>query len=74
MKAAVKPVHLTFREDEILKLAGKGMTNKEIGARLEISDLTVKKHMEHITAKLNQPNRIKAFLKASEAALLTTQA
>jgi hypothetical protein len=30
--------------------------------------------MEHITAKLNQPNRIKAFLAASEKALLTTQA
>lgn len=73
MKAA-KPVTLTVREDEILKLAGKGLTNKEIGLRLEISDLTVKKHMEHITAKLNQPNRIKAFLAASEKALLTTQA
>jgi len=69
-QAKVEPVTLTFREDEILKLAGRGFTNKEIGRELSISDLTVKKHMEHVTAKLNQPNRIKAFLAASEKALL----
>jgi len=52
---------LTAREDEILSLAGLGLTNKEIGRRLAISDLTVKKHMERVCAKLKQPNRIKAY-------------
>jgi len=52
---------LTQREDEILDLVGTGLTNKEIGRHLKISDLTVKKHMERVCSKLKQPNRIKAF-------------
>ena len=53
---------LTAREVEILTLVGTGLTNKEIGRQLKISDLTVKKHMERVCSKLKQPNRIKAFL------------
>ena len=55
-------MQLTTREDEVLTLAGQGLTNKEIGRELKISPLTVSKHMEHICFKLKQPNRIKAFL------------
>lgn len=53
---------LTPREDEVLQMAGTGLSNKEIARVLAISDLTVKKHMERITAKVKQPNRLKAFL------------
>jgi two-component system nitrate/nitrite response regulator NarL len=53
---------LTRREDEILHLIGSGLSNKEIGRRLEISDKTVKTHLHHIYVKLNRSGRYKAFL------------
>jgi DNA-binding NarL/FixJ family response regulator len=54
--------HLTHREGEILQLIGQGLTNKEIGRRLEISDQTVKTHLHRVYAKLHQSGRYKAFL------------
>lgn len=65
--AAVTPLpaedaRLTHRESEILHLAGQGLSNKEIGRRLEISDQTVKTHLHRVYAKLHQSGRYKAFL------------
>lgn len=53
---------LTPREHEILELIGTGMSNKEIGRRLAISDQTVKTHLHHIYVKLERSGRYKAFL------------
>ncbi|OZG62545.1 LuxR family transcriptional regulator [Bifidobacterium lemurum] len=45
---------LTMREEEIISLsAERGMSNQEIGDLLGIADATVRKHMQHIVAKLN---------------------
>lgn len=52
---------LTTREREILSLIGGGMSNKEIGRVLSISDQTVKTHLHHIYVKLNRSGRYKAF-------------
>lgn len=52
---------LTTREREILSLIGGGMSNKEIGRILSISDQTVKTHLHHIYVKLNRSGRYKAF-------------
>lgn len=52
---------LTAREREILTLIGGGMSNKEIGRALCISDQTVKTHLHHIYVKLNRSGRYKAF-------------
>lgn len=52
---------LTTREREILSLIGGGMSNKEIGRFLSISDQTVKTHLHHIYVKLNRSGRYKAF-------------
>ncbi len=43
---------LTPREAELLTLLAKGMTNKELGKALFISEATVKTHLAHIYAKL----------------------
>ena len=59
---------LTPREDEILALIGAGLSNKEIGRRLEISDKTVKTHLHRVYVKLNQSGRFKAFLALPGAA------
>jgi len=53
---------LTPREEEILHLIGSGLTNKEIGRRLDISDKTVKTHLHRIYVKLNRSGRYKAYL------------
>ncbi|MEU8418739.1 LuxR C-terminal-related transcriptional regulator [Amycolatopsis japonica] len=48
---------LTTRETEIAKLIAKGLTNRDIAARLVISQRTVDSHVEHILAKLGFGNR-----------------
>ena len=53
---------LTAREREVLALIGGGMTNKEIGRRLNISDHTVKTHLHRVYVKLRQSGRYKAFV------------
>ena len=51
---------LTERETDVLKLAGKGATNREIGETLSISESTVNYHMRHVLAKLHMRNRTEA--------------
>jgi DNA-binding CsgD family transcriptional regulator len=53
---------LTDREREILKSMSSGMPNKVIGARLFISEKTVKTHANHIFRKLEVTNRLQATL------------
>jgi len=48
---------LTPREQQILNLVGEGMSNKEIGCTLRISDATVKNHVHNILEKLQVHRR-----------------
>ena len=57
---------LTQREIEILPLLAEGLKNKEIAARLYISPMTVKTHMQNIFKKLNAKNRLEALMKSRE--------
>ncbi len=61
-KAAVEP--LTDREQDVLRLAAKGFTNKAIGVQLAISDRTVQGHLAHIFAKLQAASRTEAVMRA----------
>jgi len=54
---------LTERELEVLTCAGRGWTNKQIGAHLGISDRTVQVHLQAIYSKLGATNRIEAVLR-----------
>lgn len=49
--------HLTRREREIVELVAEGKTNAEVAARLWVAPSTVKKHLEHIYAKLGVGRR-----------------
>ena len=55
---------LTERETEVLKLAGRGYTNKAIAVQLSISDRTVQGHLAHIFAKLQANSRTEAVMRA----------
>jgi DNA-binding NarL/FixJ family response regulator len=54
---------LSPRESEILALITEGLTNKEIGARLDISFSTVRTHLMHIFEKLHVRCRAEAAAK-----------
>ena len=61
---------LTARELEVLELLAKGMTNKEIAAKLVITVRTVKFHMSSIMRKLDAGNRTEAVLTAAERGII----
>lgn len=62
--------HLTDREHTIVLLLRAGLTNKEIGKRLGISNETVKKHLARIFRRLGVRNRTQlAFKSESQLAL-----
>ncbi|UQR61012.1 response regulator transcription factor [Bradyrhizobium sp. C-145] len=48
---------LTDRERQIMRLVSEGLSNKEIGRRLNIADGTIKVHLHHIFQKLDISNR-----------------
>lgn len=48
------------REREVLQLAAKGLTNKQIGVTLGISDRTVQNHLASIYEKMNVASRTEA--------------
>ena len=51
------PGGLTRRETEIAALLAEGLTNKEIAARLVISQRTVETHVDHVLGKLGMTSR-----------------
>jgi LuxR family maltose regulon positive regulatory protein len=61
---------LTPRELEVLQLLGERLTNREIGLRLGISILTVKRHAVNIYDKLSVNGRREAVAKARSIGLL----
>jgi two-component system, NarL family, response regulator LiaR len=61
---------LTERELDVLRLAARGLTNKQIGAELAISDRTVQNHLANIYAKLAVASRTEAVTAALQRALI----
>ncbi|MER6671842.1 response regulator transcription factor [Streptomyces sp. NPDC000983] len=56
---------LSPREREILALIGEGLTNREIGKRLYLSEKTVKNHISRLLAKLGVQRRVQAAVLAT---------
>ena len=54
---AVATVPLTRREREIALLASRGLTSKDIAARLSVSNRTVDNHLQRVYAKLGITSR-----------------
>ena len=62
---------LTAREIAVLSLLALGKSNKEIGAKLIISETTVKGHLQHIYTKLHVLSRTEAIAEASRRGLIS---
>ncbi|NUQ97671.1 MAG: response regulator transcription factor [Streptomyces sp.] len=56
---------LSPREREILALIGDGLTNREIGKQLYLSEKTVKNHISRLLAKLGVQRRVQAAVLAT---------
>lgn len=61
---------LSSREVEVLKLAARGASNKEIAQQLWLSEATVKSHLIHIFGKLGVGDRTAAVMVALERGIL----
>ncbi len=65
------PDALTPRETEVLRLLATGMSNRQIGLVLGITEKTVKTHVSHILSKLDASSRTEAALHAVRTGLIT---
>jgi HD-GYP domain-containing protein (c-di-GMP phosphodiesterase class II)/DNA-binding CsgD family transcriptional regulator len=65
-KRPVNPGGLTRREVDVLRLAAKGLTTREIADRLYISPKTADHHIQHIYGKINVSTRAAAALWAMQ--------
>lgn len=64
------PAGLTDREVEVLRLAARGLSRKDMAKALFVSEGTVRSHLEHIYAKAGVTNRSAAILFAMEHDLI----
>jgi DNA-binding NarL/FixJ family response regulator len=65
---------LTPREEEVLKLVARGLSNAEIADALILSEATVKTHVARILSKLDLRDRVQAVVFAYESALIEPSA
>lgn len=68
----VSPVRglLTDREMQVLRMIEQGMSNREIGLRLSITEGTVKRHTSNLYTRLGASSRIDAIRKANLLGLM----
>jgi NarL family two-component system response regulator LiaR len=62
---------LTERELEVLKLVVQGLSNKQIAAKLFVSEVTVRYHISNILDRLHLDNRIQAAVYAVQKGLVS---
>jgi DNA-binding NarL/FixJ family response regulator len=65
---------LTPREQEVMRLVAQGLTNRQIGRRLFISEKTASVHVSNVLAKLGAGGRTEAVAIAHRRGLLVDEA
>lgn len=66
-------LQLSPRELEVIRLMATGKTNQEIGAVLQISEGTVKYHVNNILSKLGVSDRIQAVITALKRGIISLE-
>ena len=66
--------NLTKREKDIIRLIGKGLSNKDIACRLSICSTTVRHHLTSIFGKLEVRSRQQLLIRAYDYGLITLRA
>lgn len=66
----IKTLGISDREYEVLIEIAKGLSNREIGKKLHISESTIKTHVSNLLVKLNAKRRTQAIQIAKELSLI----
>lgn len=66
----LKELGLTQREHEILALIAQGLSNREIGEKLFVSENTVKTHSSRLFEKMSVNRRVQAVQKGKDLSLI----
>ena len=61
-----EPAALTARQQDVLRLLGRGLSNKQIARALALSENTVKAHVASVLRQLGASNRTEAVVRAQE--------
>ena len=67
------PEHLTERELDVLRLAARGQSNKDIALELYLSTRTVQTHLSTVFAKMEVGSRTEAVVQALQRGWLTLE-
>jgi DNA-binding NarL/FixJ family response regulator len=70
-KESLESIALSERETEVLRLVAQGLSNRAVAEALNISQGTVKLHVNHILGKLRASGRTEAALKAVALGLIS---
>ncbi|MFZ6049898.1 response regulator [Pseudomonas sp. CR3202] len=57
-------VELSHREEQVIREVSKGLTNREVAIKLELSEKTIKYYMTNVMYKLHARNRTEAVIAA----------
>lgn len=70
-RSKIESLGITKRELEILSLIAEGLSNREIGERLFVSEHTVKSHSSRLFEKLEASRRTQAVQRAKQLRILS---
>ena len=64
---------LTKREEDVVRLVAEGLTNREVSARLSLSEHTVRNYLFRIFDKLGISSRVELVLRTFESSKFALQ-